>query len=335
MARLADACDFSQGNDDLLKRVRRIAKSSADPDIHFAMGRALEQRGQFKDALDHLHYANELDKANYPVYEPEATVRLFDQIIKALDSNWLSEHTIESSLAPVFICGMFRSGSTLVEQILAAHKAFIPAGEREFFHRLVAKQFPHFPYGVHALEKDSLPTWAAQYTDECHRIFGDSMDGVRITDKRPDNFLYLGLIKAMFPGAKIIVTRRDWRDVAWSIYANRLGRNQNYATDLAHIRHYIAQHDRLIAHWQDLLGPDLHTVSYEQLIADPEPTITAMLESLNETFDENCLRFNELENTVRTASVWQVRQPLYTTSVGRWRAFEDLVPEVFAHESGT
>ncbi|MEX2328051.1 MAG: sulfotransferase, partial [Pseudomonadales bacterium] len=232
------------------------------------------------------------------------------------------------------ICGMFRSGSTLVEQILAAHKAFVPAGEREFFHRLVARQFPHYPYGVHALDRDSLPNWARQYKNESRRVFGDDIEGLRITDKRPDNFLYLGLIKAMFPKTKIVVTRRDWRDVAWSIYATRLGRNQNYATALADTRHYIEQHDRLIAHWEQLLGDDLHTVRYEQLIAEPELTIGAMLEFLGEAFDENCLRFNELENTVRTASVWQVRQPLYSTSVGRWRPFEQLVPEVFGDDTG-
>jgi len=118
-----------------------------------------------------------------------------------------------------------------------------------------------------------------------------------------------------------VVTLRDWRDVATSVFATRLGPAAPYSTDLGHIRHFIAQHDRLIGHWRAVFGDDLVTVQYEALIAEPRVTIERLLAALGEPWDERCLAFHELRNTVKTASVWQVRQPFYSSSVGRWRRF--------------
>ena len=327
LARLADAHEFRDGaHPELFERLARAAARSTDPDLHVAYARALEQRRAFADAWRHFSIANEQDRRGNPPYDPAQTERRFASIVATCTPAWLAKLTQEQPRAPVFICGMFRSGSTLVEQVLAAHPAFTPAGEREFFPRLVARALPGYPDGLEAVGAGQLRAWTRAYAEESERVFGR---GTRLTDKRPDNFLYLGLIKAMFPRAKVVVTQRDWRDVAVSVFATRLGPSASYATDLRHIRHYIAQHERLIAHWQDLFGADLVTVGYEALIADPRAEIERLLAALGESWDERCLAFHELRNTVRTASVWQVRQPFYGSSVGRWRRFSDVFTTTF------
>lgn len=321
LARLADAHDFGGGAEEaLFGRLAEAAGRSADADLHVAYGRAQEQRGLYADAWRHYALANEQDRRAHPPYDPAESERNFDRIIATCDAPWLARMRLEHPADPVFICGLFRSGSTLVEQILGAHPAFTPAGERAFLPRLVARQLPRYPEGLERLEPRQVQAWARAYDEESRRLFAP---GTRLTDKRPDNVRYLGLVKAMFPRARIVVTRRDWRDVATSIFATRLGPSAPYATDLGHIRHFVEQHERLIAHWQALLGGDLVTVHYESLVADPRTEIGRVLDALGERWDERCLAFHEQRNTVRTASVWQVRQPLYRASVGRWSRFRD------------
>lgn len=327
LARLADAQRFTDPQAPLLLRLQHAAERSRDPDLHFALGRALEQCGQYDAAFEHFDIANAADRAVYRAYDPAAVAAEFDAIKARFNAGWFAQHRRDSNEVPVFICGMFRSGSTLVEQILAAHSAFTPAGEREFFARLVATELPDYPQGCDAITATDLQQWATRYQRESERVFGCD---TRLTDKRPDNFLYLGLIKTLFPAARIIVTRRAWRDIAWSIYATRFGPGQHYATDLGAIRHYIDLQAGLVDHWQSLFGDDLYLVDYETLVRSPKAVIAGLLEFLNEPWEDSCLAFNALHNIVRTESVWQVRQPLYTSSVGRSNPFVALRPDKFS-----
>jgi len=332
LARLADTHDFAEGHDELLKRLEEAALRTPDPDVHFALGRALEQRADYAGAWRHYAAANETDAKHLPPYRPDAWERRIDQLISTCTPAWLHGLQQPRDASPVFICGMLRSGSTLLEQMLAMHPAFAPAGEREFLPRLVAGKLPRYPEGLAGLSPDQVRAWARAYQKESMEVFGGT---ARLTDKRPDNFLFAGLIKAMFPQAKIIVTRRDWRDVATSLFATRLGPAAGYATDLGHIRHFVGQHDRLVAHWQDLLGDDLLTVEYEKLVADPRGELTRLLAGLGEPWDERCLAFHEATNSVRTASVWQVRKPLYASSAGRWQRFRTQFDQALGEEAVT
>jgi len=330
LARLADTFDFNVDGEPVLQRLEAAAGGSRDPDLHFAVGRAREQRGQYEAAWQAHAEPHRLDRSVMPAYSPGRVESGIDTLIATCTPEWLARLSTGQATSPVFICGMLRSGSTLLEQALAAHPAFTPGGEREFFPRLVAAQLPGYPREIASVDAGRLKSWARSYQRETEAIFGKD---TRITDKRPDNFLYLGLIKALFPAARVVVTRRDWRDVATSIFATRLGPMAPYATDLAHIRHFIAQHDRLIAHWQALLGKDLLVVDYEQVVAEPKAQIGRLLEFLGEPWDDACLEFHTLSNTVRTASVWQVRQPLYAGSIGRWERFQSTFDATF-EESG-
>ncbi len=325
LARLADAHIFVTEEDPLLASLIVVARKSRNSDVHFALGRAYEKLALFELAWQHFSTANQLDRPTLPSYRQAVTEAVFHRIRSQCSYQWLSRFAGLSD-ETVFICGMFRSGSTLLEQILAAHPRFVAGGESEFFPRLVAKEFGNYPEGLESLTTEKAHSWKAQHTAQSRKLFGDA---VRITDKRPDNFLHIGLIKAVLPSAKFVVTERDWRDVATSVYSTRLGPGQSYATSLVDIRHYIGLQRELVDHWQSLLGPDLIRVRYEDIVSEPRDTITRVLECLGEDWDERCLSFNTLKNAVQTASVWQVREPLHTNSVGRWRNYEQHFENAF------
>jgi hypothetical protein len=130
------------------------------------------------------------------------------------------------------------------------------------------------------------------------------------------------------------VTERDWRDVALSIYSTRLGAAQNYSTCLEDIRHYIGLQERLVDHWQSILGDDLIRIRYEDLVRQPRETIGNLLNALGEDWDERCLSFDQLDNTVKTASVWQIREPFHTRSIGRWKNYKPYFEGVFGPATG-
>ena len=330
LARLADTRKFTDRDDPLLARLVKTAKDSANSDVHFALGKAREQLGDFELAWDSFSKGNELDDRVWPAYSPSAAEAHVEQIMSIGPGTRL-ESNEPSSGAPVFICGMFRSGSTLLEQVLAAHPRFVAGGESEFFPRLVAREFPDYPLGLGEVSIDELRSWQQQHAAQLIKLLGNSS---RPTDKRPDNFLYLGLIRSVVPAAKFIATERDWRDIAASVYSVRLGPGQAYARNLRDIRHYIGLQSKLMDHWESLLGPDLIRVRYEDLVQHPEETVAELLEFLGERWDERCLSFHELRNSVRTASVWQVREPLHIKSIGRWKHYERQFVDVFGDGHG-
>jgi tetratricopeptide (TPR) repeat protein len=329
LARLAEVHRFQNRHDPLLARLESAARTSRDSDLHFALGRAYERLAEFDLAWRHFAQGNGLDRAIFPPYQRAEAEARFRRIQSACSREWLaaksaSESASESGLdwgssqRPVFICGMFRTGSTLLEQILAAHPAFTAGGELEFFPRLVARELPGFPDGLDRIHLQQMAGWRQAHAELCEKL---GAAGRRLTDKRPDNFLYIGLIKAVLPAAKFIVTERDWRDVAASIFGTRLGPSQNYATDLEDTAHYIELQRVLVDHWASLLGDDLLRVRYEDLVTRPRDAVAGLLQRLGEVWDERCLAFESQGGAVRTASAWQVREPLHTRSIGRWRNY--------------
>ena len=143
-----------------------------------------------------------------------------------------------------------------------------------------------------------------------------------VTDKRPDNFLHIGLIKTLFPEARIVHTVRQPLDNILSVYFLHLDPAMGYALDLDDAAHWYGQYRRLMAHWKSLYPNDIHDLDYDGFVADPKPSLAALLDFLGLEWEEACLEFHEAGNAVRTASAWQVREPLYRRSSGRWRNYE-------------
>jgi tetratricopeptide (TPR) repeat protein len=230
---------------------------------------------------------------------------------------------------PIFIVGMPRSGTTLCEQILAAHAQVHGAGERNALPRaftaLGAGAGPADAAGrIAALEADALDRAAWRYLTELQAL---APGKARIIDKLPGNFLYLGVAGLMLPGAKIIHCVRDPRDIGLSIFTFRFHGVHGYAHDLGDLGWYIGQHDRLMLHWKSALPNPILTVKLSDWVADFDATLARVLAHVDLPYDANCARFYEGNARVRTVSYAQVRQPINARGLGRWRAYaEELAP---------
>ncbi|RMF03660.1 MAG: sulfotransferase, partial [Alphaproteobacteria bacterium] len=230
--------------------------------------------------------------------------------------------------APIFILGMPRSGTTLVEQMIASHPAVTGAGELEDLPRLIQREVSltsaELPDGLAELDREALERIARAYQERINGLAGDKP---HVTDKTPHNFLNVGLIRAILPSARIIHVRRDPMDTCFSIYATYFSAPHYYAWDLEELGAYYREYQGLMDHWRSVDPDAMCEVDYEKLIADPEGEITRLLEWCGLEFSENCLAYDKNARPVRTASAAQVRRPLYTSSVKRWRHFaEHLQP---------
>ena len=324
LARLADLTTFSDSTDPIVVHMEKMLFSHSlenrdKTDILFALGKAFDQCKQYTKAFEYYGLANKLNANFNPKFSIDEFTHLIEQIISVFSADWLSENQTKASYQPIFICGMFRSGSTLAEQILASHPKMTAGGELEFFVRHIATELSPFPQKVSVLTKGKLKNVGELYQQYVVERFPEAD---KVTDKRPDNFLFLGLIKAIFPQAKIIFTQREPLDNFLSVYFQHLSPSMNYATDLPNIAHYYSQQNKLMAHWKSLFPQSIYTLNYDELISCPEVKIKEMLNFLGLEWHADCLNFYQLDNTVKTASVLQVRQALYETSSGRWKNYE-------------
>lgn len=326
-ARLADVMTFEQAQDPvILRMLAAVEDNRLDLDskinLQFALGKAFDDCRQYEKAAAHYGEANRLNATTMPVYQPSVIEQHIQHIMQTITADWLKQHQLDSQATPIFICGMFRSGSTLIEQILAQHSKVTAGGEIEFFRRELKDVYPHQFAGV---SQTALKDLARRYLDYCQQCFGDVE---LLSDKRPDNYLFLGLLKALFPKAKFIYTRRNKLDNCLSVYFLRLGRAMNYANRLEHTLHYYQQHELLMAHWQQMFAEDIYTLDYDQLVQQPENTLQPLLAFLGLEYQPQLLQFYQAKNAVKTASVWQVRRPLYQHASGRRNNYAPYLPQL-------
>lgn len=318
-------------DDPWLQRAADCARSS-DPiddsnraNLLFALGRTYDALRSYDLAFAAFADANHHAGRNGPPYRPQAMKLHVDALIAATPRSFAASPPNDHGdrLEPVFICGMFRSGSTLIEQVLNAHPLITAGGELDFFPRLVAGPLAPFPASMSGLDNDACATLAMQYREHLQRIVSHQGSGARyVTDKRPDNFLLLGLIKRLFPRARIIHTTRDPLDNGLSVFTQHLHQAAApYSSDLSAIGHYYGQYRRLLAHFDTCFAEDILRFDYDQFVRDPEPCLRRLLEFLQLPWDARCLDFHAQRSTVKTASLWQVRRPLYRESSGRWRNY--------------
>lgn len=320
VARAADACPAELLTPDLLARLQNFANAN-DVDALFALAKVEEQRGELPMAWECMSRANGVDAMDRKPWPFKA---LSDRLLR------LTEEPLPRLIpnnGPVFIAGMFRTGSTLLEQILAAHGAFSPLGESEFWPRRIAALG-----GGMVLPARGLPNELAcrelALAFEQHSKDRISDANVRVTDKRPDNIYHIALIARVLPNARFIITERDWRDTLVSVWGTRLHPQHGYAYDLEGIQQQINLCQQLASIWQQQAPDRVYRLPYESLIDDPEATLRDLLAWLGEAWDPKCLGFHEQRNAVRTASVWQVREPLHSGRRGRWRRYESQLRRI-------
>jgi tetratricopeptide (TPR) repeat protein len=311
---------------DLLERVLgggvpRLEVSDRIP-LHFALGRLLDAAGEYERAFEHYRQANDLAKAGHP-FDLQAHVKRDDAVVATFSKAFMAgaPRAAQSSQRPIFIVGMPRSGTSLVEQILASHPAVFGAGELEEMHRIVGDLAARAPYPqcVATLSQDQCTQFARRYLDYIDTLAPP--EALRVTDKMPSNYVHLGLITLLFPQARIIHCVRDPLDTCLSCYFQDFDERLPFSYDLSNLGSYYGEYLRLMEHWRGVLDSPWLEVRYEDLVANQEDVSRAMVEFCGLPWDDRCLRFFETQRLVLTASYDQVRQPMYSRSVGRWRHY--------------
>jgi hypothetical protein len=298
--------DPSAGDDD---RVR----------LHFSLARTQDQRGEEAAAFEHWRRGNEIRRGQtqWDIGDDEAMAeRIIDSFAQAPDR---SAPIRRKDPIPIFILGMPRSGTSLVEQILASHSAVHGAGELDEITRL-AKALAHhgdvFPEAVPRLTEELLAEMATRYRDVLRRRGNGAQ---YVCDKAPGNFWYIGLIRHLLPDALIVHCRRDPVDTCLSCYKHLFAGQQPFAYDLNDLGHYYCVYHRVMRHWHGYWPHGIHDLQYEELVADQEAETRRLLAFCGLAWEENCLRFHETARTVRTASAEPVRRPIYADAIGGWR----------------
>ena len=292
--------------------------------LNFTLGKSFEDEGRFEQAFAHLRTGNALQRSILP-YDAGRTVREFAWLKSIFTPAFFADRAGVGCPAadPIFIVGLPRSGSTLVEQILASHSAVEGTRELPYIQLMAARLKSEFDRRLTGLTGEMFAQWGERYLEDA-RIFR-SLGRPRFTDKMLKNFVYTGLIHVLLPNAKIVDVRRDPLDCCLANFKQLLGSAYAQSYDLADLGKYYKAYADLMAHYDAVLPGKVHWVLYEQLVEEPEAEIRKLLAYLELPFEEKCLRFNERERAVRTSSSEQVRMPIFKHSIGSWRKYEPWI----------
>jgi len=329
---LADSKKFVPGDPHLAAMEMLAAKTASLSktdrfQLDFALGKAYADLKDHDRAFRHLLAGNAGKRATIS-YDERAAFALFDRIEAVFTRELIAAKTGggDASALPIFVLGMPRSGTTLVEQILASHPAVHGAGELKTLNDVVLSvrtadgdtiPYPEF---ISGLDAAALKKIGARYLD---RLREHSPDAQRVTDKMPSNYYFAGLIHLALPNAKIVHTIRDPLDTCISCFSKLFTAEQSFTYDLAELGRHYKRYDRLMAHWRGVLPPGrILDVRYEDVVADLQGQARRIIAHCGLPWDERCLSFHETDRPVRTASATQVRQPIYQSAVGRWRAYQ-------------
>jgi len=319
-----------------LKKMIEIAEPAKDEsggplrrNLLFAIGKIYDDLGRYDEAFGYFKRANDAETAEFDLKKFESDV---DELISVYSKEFFAQRKDYGcqSDRPIFIVGMPRSGTTLLEQILSSHPQVHGAGELEYVAQLTHRS-PEFcelhpavksvyPSNMVSLTKLGAEILARSYLWDVKR---HSTEAARVTDKMPHNFLNVGFIALLFPKAKIIRSKRNAVDNCLSIYTQAFNEYHAYKKDLAALGRYYRTYDRIMRHWRETLPGRVLEVDYEDVVADQEGKSRELIDYLGLPWAPECLDFYKASRTVLTASRWQVRQPIYKRSVERWRHYGD------------
>ncbi len=315
--------------DELVQLSKQLINSSGISDadkrmLGYALGKSYDAEGDYDTAFQYYTLANNLHSGKYSV---ESYAALTQEIIDLYDKDYTATLPVnlEQQYSPIFIIGMPRSGTTLVEQILSKHSKVYAAGELAYIVDIVrnlsgtaATDNLHLEL-IRQFQADDFKIRADEYMRRTDEL---SAGAERVTDKLPSNYLYLGLISQMFPQAKIIHCTRDPRDTCLSIYFQDLGTYHAYGSSLSDTAHVYAEYKRLMDHWKDVLKIPILDVCYEDVVEDLRSNVEQMLDFCGLDWEQGCLEFHQSDRKVATSSFDQVKQPIYKKSAGRWQNYK-------------
>jgi tetratricopeptide (TPR) repeat protein len=328
LAGLASCKKFTDINDDLIKLLYEAVSRNKSASIYFALGKINNDLGEYDLAFDAYKKANDI-KNRKADFNPEQHTAYIDAIINVFTKELVERLQVHGnpSELPVFIIGTPRSGTTLTEQIISSHPMVNGAGELRYI-GVLAKNIlrnqltdTKYPERIAYLMPEDIQKEAAIYLDKIksHQSGGGI---IRITDKMPGNFLCLGYILILFPNARIIHCRRNPLDSCLSIYFQSFNAGHQYSFNLANLGYWYKDYLRLMQHWKKIFGDRILDVDYDLTVNDTETTARKLIEFCDLEWDEKCLEFHKQDRAIRTASQWQVRQPIYKTSLERWKRYD-------------
>jgi tetratricopeptide (TPR) repeat protein len=310
-----------------LQAAEEIAAGEIDPYeesvLRFSIGKYFDDVGQFALAFESYKRANEILKPSAEPYDRKKRTQLVQDLMEVYTRDAVAQppKNASTSTVPVFVVGMPRSGTTLMEQIICSHPSAKAAGELSFWFDAAIEHETAIRKGL--TDESVVKTLAESYllTLRAH-----SEDALRIVDKAPLNSDYLSIIHRVFPKARIIYMQRDPVDTCLSCYFHGLPLTANFSLDLSDLAHYYREHKRLMGHWRTVLpAGTILDVPYADLVADQASWTRKVLDFIGLDWNEKCLNFEQTERPVATASFWQVRQKIYSTSVARWRNYEKFI----------
>ncbi|MEM7226175.1 MAG: sulfotransferase [Pseudomonadota bacterium] len=312
-----------------IQRFQAIARSGRLPPYDAAMvanalGHLAEREGNYPVAFGYFARANELrcqvDRQRKKVHDRAAHSRHVDHLTEAFPAALFEtpSSAASDSRRPIVIVGMPRSGTTLIDQLLAKHPDVAAGGERLEL-PLIAARLPSYPGRPSRWSVPQIRGWTERYLADLDRV---DQTAPRVTDKYPSNFLHLGLLARLVPGARIVHCRRDALDTCLSCFTQNFAQGNVFSHDMSDIAAYYKDYHRLMAHWRQVLPMPIVEVDYDALTSRPEPALRALLEELELPWAPECLTPEAATNPIFTASQWQARQPINNRAVGRWRNFQ-------------
>ena len=327
---LAGTKRFHRNDPDIRAMEDQLKRSTANQQIYlsFALGKAYEEIESYDRAFQHFQRGNCLKRATAP-YNPSHHTNLVQYLKSAFSQTHFNTHRTDQSAQsmnkggpgadPVFIIGMPRSGTSLVEQILSSHPQVLGRGELSHLSHILTR-FSAYPDTNSPARL--LPDRASKMGEAYLDLAPPLPQGVRyITDKMPSNFFHIGMIAQMLPSAKIIHCQRNPGDLAWSIYKTLFSFGHEFSYDLSDIGRYYLAYRELMAHWDRIFKNRCFEITYESLTQTPKDTIQDLLNYLDLEWNDHCLAFHRSRREVKTASVNQVRQPIHTRSIGQWQHY--------------
>jgi tetratricopeptide (TPR) repeat protein len=331
---LANLKTFRFRDEEVADIERRLAEEPLDDDarVHFlfTLGKALEDRGEYARAFARYAEACALQRRRI-AYDPVETEVINERIRAVFTAEFLHGNAGLGcpDPAPIFIVGLPRSGSTLIEQILASHSQVEGTAELPDVGRVIGELSARFPGAAYpeAARRLDAAGWRELGESYLERTRRHRQGLPFFTDKNPNNFPSVGLIHLMLPNAKIIDARRHPLDSCFGSFKQHFAHGQTFSYDLVEIGEYFLEYRRMLRHWQDVLPGKVLEVRYEDMVSDQEAQTRRLLAHCGLPWEEACLRFYDTERPVRTASSEQVRQPIYSSSVNHWRHFRaELAP---------
>jgi len=331
------------------EEVAQLTALLADPSLkpeeksaaHFSLGKRFDRLEQYDKAFAHFAEANR-HSPRRGQFDHDRLRELVDRMQETFTADLLSNPPFRGSEStqPIFILGMPRSGSTLVEQILTSHSQIRGAGECDGIRTLITQHLRplHVSSSGESLEFPDakiIRGLMQHQADEMMQIYLQRLqemggEAPRLTDKMPSNAFQIGLLQLLFPNATIVYTQRDPRDICLSCYFQNFNVGHEFSFDLRQTAQFYREHVRIMQHWHQVSPRPIHVVEYERLVADQEGESRRLIEQICQLpWEDRCLRFQDNPRAVQTASLWQVRQPIYQKSAGKWKAYATHLAPLF------